>query len=230
MESILKISNLTKKFGNLACLDDISIDIGKNGIVGLLGPNGSGKTTLIKIIAGLIGGYEGNISINGMKVDESKKIVSYLPDIEVMPSWWNIDHAVNFFNDFFNDFDKTKALSIINDFKIPINAKFKTLSKGTREKVQLSLYLSRKAKLYIFDEPIAGVDPIARDVIFKLILDNYNKDSLVLIATHLVSNIENILDSVIFIKTGKIIVYDSMENLSIRFDSKRLEEIFKELL
>ena len=170
MKSILKISNLTKAFGGVVSLDNVSIDINKNGIVGLLGPNGSGKTTLIKIIAGLIGGYKGDVLINSMRVGvESKKLVSYLPDMDVIPSWWRVERAIDFFSDFFSDFDKVKSLSIINDFKIPISSKFRELSKGTREKVQLSLYLSRRAKLHIFDEPIAGVDPIARDVIFKLI-------------------------------------------------------------
>lgn len=230
MESILKISNLTKSFGKSVIFSNLSIDFKENGIIGLLGVNGSGKTTLIKIIAGLIGGYKGEVLICGIKANRAKQLISYLPDVDVVPSWWNVEYAVGFFSDFFSDFDKTKALSIINDFKIPTNVKLKTLSKGTKEKIQLSLCLSRKARLYIFDEPIAGVDPIARDVIFKLISDNCNKDSIVIIATHLVSSIENILDSAIFIREGKIVVYDSVKNLSMQYKGKKLEEIFKELL
>lgn len=230
MEYVLEVKNLSKNFGNINALNNVSFNINSGEIVGLLGPNGSGKTTLIKIITGLINNYEGNVLVYGSKVGTTtKKCTAYLPDGNFIPPSWSVFRCISYFADFFDDFDKTKSISLLKDCDISLNSQFKTLSKGTKEKLQLILTLSRKAGLYIFDEPIAGVDPVARDLIFKLILENYNKDASVLISTHLISSVESILSSAVFIKYGEIIEFDSITNLKDRFDGKDLESIFKEL-
>lgn len=231
MESIIKISNLVKKFNFSIAIDITSLEINKSGIIGLLGPNGAGKTTLMKIISGMITSYNGEVLIEGNKVGvKTKELVSYIPEIEVIPSWWTIEYAIKYFNDFFNYFNKDKALSIINSFNINIKSKFRTLSKGTKEKVQFVLSLSREVKVYIFDEPALGVDPIARDFILNLILEHCNKDSIVLISTHLISNIENMLDYVIFIKNGKILDFDNKQNILNKYATNNLESVFKGII
>lgn len=230
MDYILEISNLTKNFGKINALNNISLEIKKGEIIGLLGPNGSGKTTLIKIISGLINNYEGRVLLLGNKIGvESKSKIAYLPDVNFISPSWNVHKTLHYFADFFDDFDKSKAISLLRDLNISLDSTFKTLSKGTKEKLQLILILSRSAELYIFDEPIAGVDPVARDLIFKLILDNYNKDASVIISTHLVFSIEKILTSAIFLKYGNVIAFDSINNLKEKYENKNLEEIFKEL-
>lgn len=230
MASVLEVKNLSKNFGNINAINDISFNINSGEIVGLLGPNGSGKTTLIKIITGLINNYDGKVLVYGNKVGvNTKKYTAYLPDSNFIPSSWSVFRCISYFADFFDDFDKTKSISLLKDCNISLNSTFKTLSKGTKEKLQLILTLSRKAGLYILDEPIAGVDPVARDLIFKLILENYNKEAPMLISTHLISSIESILSSAIFIKYGEIIEYDNVVNLKEKFGSKDLESIFKEL-
>ncbi|RAX53888.1 ABC transporter ATP-binding protein [Helicobacter sp. 16-1353] len=230
MDYLLEINALSKNFHQTNALNNISFNIGSGEIVGLLGPNGSGKTTLIKIITGLINNYEGKVLVLGKKIGvESKSKVSYLPDVNFIPSSWNADKAIRYFADFFDDFDKNKAISLLKDLNIPFNTAFKSLSKGTKEKLQLILILSRNAQLYIFDEPIAGVDPIARDLIFELILKNYNKEASLIISTHLVFSVERILSSAIFLKYGEIIEQGSIVELKQKYNSKNLEEIFKEI-
>lgn len=230
MAYLLEINNLSKNFGQINALNNVSLNINSGEIVGLLGPNGSGKTTLIKIITGLINNYKGNVIILGNKVGiESKSKVAYLPDVNFISPSWSANKAIEYFADFFNDFDKDKANSILKDLNIPLNASFKSLSKGTKEKLELSLILSRKAQLYIFDEPIAGVDPVARDLIFKLILENYNKEASVIISTHLIFSVEKILSSAIFLKYGEVVECDSIANLKEKYNNKNLEEIFKEI-
>ncbi|MDE6886530.1 MAG: ABC transporter ATP-binding protein [Helicobacteraceae bacterium] len=230
MDYILEISNLTKNFGKINALNDVSLEIKKGEIIGLLGPNGSGKTTLIKIISGLINNYEGRVLLLGNKIGvESKSKIAYLPDVNFISPSWSVHKSLHYFADFFDDFDKSKAISLLKDLNISLDSTFKTLSKGTKEKLQLILILSRSAELYIFDEPIAGVDPVARDLIFKLILENYNKDASVIISTHLVFSIEKILTSAIFLKYGNVIAFDSINNLKEKYENKNLEEIFKEL-
>ena len=196
MDDIVVINNLTKRFSQITALDNFSIKLPKGKVIGMLGPNGSGKTTLIKILTNLSMQYEGEVLINGQKPGiETKKIVSYLPDCNFLSDSWTVNDAIEYFVDFFVDFDEQKARNLISQLGINFNQKIKTLSKGTKEKVHLVLVLSRNAELYIFDEPIAGVDPAARDLIFKLILENYNKNGTILMATHLILEAETIFVS-----------------------------------
>jgi len=195
----------------------------------MLGPNGSGKTTLIKILTNLSMQYEGEVLINGQKPGiETKKIVSYLPDCNFLSDSWTVNDAIEYFVDFFVDFDEQKARNLISQLGINFNQKIKTLSKGTKEKVHLVLVLSRNAELYIFDEPIAGVDPAARDLIFKLILENYNKNGTILMATHLILEAETIFDYAFFINNGRLALYDSVENIKNK-TGKTLDQLFREI-
>jgi ABC-2 type transport system ATP-binding protein len=229
-ENLVMVCNLTKSYGSCVALKNVNLEIPKGEIVGLLGPNGSGKTTLIKILTNLIKNYQGIVSVNNQKLGiYTKSIISYLPDREFIAEKWTIKYAIEYFDDFFNDFDKEKATKLISNFGIDLNKNFKSLSKGMKEKVQLSLILSRKAELYIFDEPIAGVDPATRDVIFQLILNHRSPNSTILIATHLVSEVEEILDSVIFLKNGEIIYSGSKEELKNNYDGKSVNDIFREV-
>lgn len=229
MNTIVDIRNLTKRYGkDFIALDNIDLSLPKGKIIGLLGPNGSGKTTLIKILSGLITSYNGTVLIDGKLVGvETKKIVSYLPDVDFINDTWTTKYAIEYYGDFFADFDKEKALLLMNKLDIDLNKKFKQLSKGTREKVQLILCLSRRAELYIFDEPIAGVDPAARELIFKLILDNYNKEASIIISTHLISEAEKILSDFVFIKKGKIVRSGNVEQVLLE-EKKTLDELFRE--
>ena len=201
----------------------------KGKVIGMLGPNGSGKTTLIKILTNLSMRYEGEVLINGQKPGiETKKIVSYLPDCNFLSDSWTVNNAIEYFVDFFADFDEQKARNLIAQLGINFNQKIKTLSKGTKEKVHLVLVLSRNAELYIFDEPIAGVDPAARDLIFKLILENYNKNGTILMATHLILEAEAIFDYAFFINNGRLALYDSVENIKNK-TGKTLDQLFREI-
>ncbi|RDU61642.1 ABC transporter ATP-binding protein [Helicobacter sp. MIT 14-3879] len=230
MSPLLEVTNLSKNFSTINALNNVSFNINSGEVVGLLGPNGSGKTTLIKIIVGLINNYEGEVILLGDKINiESKAKIAYLPDVNFITDSWSVNKCIGYFVDFFDDFDKHKAISLLKDCNISLDYKFKSLSKGTKEKLQLILILSRKAELYIFDEPIAGVDPVARDIIFNLILENYSKDASIIISTHLIFSVQNILSSAIFLKYGEIIANDSIVNLKNRFNNDNLEEIFKEL-
>ncbi len=231
MDCVLEISHLSKNYGATNALNDVSLRIERGEIVGLLGPNGSGKTTLLKIINGLVNNYNGEVKILGQRLSvESKGRVAFLPDSNFVPESWSVIRLLEFFGDFFDDFNKARAMSLLGDLDININARFKALSKGTKEKLQLSLVLSRDADIYMFDEPIAGVDPKARDLIFRLILDNYNKDASIIISTHLVRDVESILTSAIFLRYGAVVAYDSVANLKAKYGDKNLEDIFKELV
>lgn len=213
-DSLVSIRNLTKKYGKHTALDDISLDLPKGRIIGLLGPNGSGKTTLIKLMNGLIVPTRGQIIINGnLPGVETKSCVSYLPDRSYLPDTIRISHLLSYFTDFYADFDKNKALSMLDSLRIPQNCYLKTLSKGTKEKVALIMVMSRRAALYILDEPIAGVDPAARDYILKTIIQDYNENATILLSTHLISDVETILDDVIFIKDGHITLTSSVEDI-----------------
>lgn len=228
MSKFIEIENLSKKYGDLLALDNLNISFEKGKIYGLLGPNGAGKTTLIKIIAGLIKSYEGKVIVNEKELCvESRKVISYLPDHEAFADNWTVEYALEYYGDFFDDFDKDKALKLINQLDIPMKKTFKTLSKGTKEKLQLILCLSRQAELYIFDEPIAGVDPAARDLIFKLILDNYNQNGSIIISTHLISDAETILDEFFFIKKGKIVNFGNVKQIKEE-KQMTLDQIFRE--
>lgn len=194
MSELLKITNVTKKYHHFKALNNVSMTLESGKIIGLLGPNGSGKTTLIKIINGLLKDYEGEVLVDGKNVGiDSRKIISYLPDENYFQDWMYIKDVLSIFSDLYEDFDKENCLTLMNRFKLDKGMKIKEMSKGMKEKFQLSLVMSRKAKLYILDEPIAGVDPAAREVILDVILNNYEEDALVLISTHLISDLETIL-------------------------------------
>lgn len=228
-ETVINVRGLTKKYSNIVALKNIDLDIPKGQIVGLLGPNGSGKTTFIKVLANLLMKYEGEVKIDGKELGiETKKIVSYLPDKDYLDNNWTFKDAIEYFNDFYDDFDVQKANKLINELGIPTNMKFKALSKGTREKLQLILVLSRQAKVYLFDEPIAGVDPVARDIVFKLITENINKEACAIISTHLILDIEEYLDYVIFIKNGEVVLRNDAKKLK-ESTGKTINEVFKEV-
>lgn len=229
MSELLKIDNVTKKYGRFKALDNVTLTLQSGKIVGLLGPNGSGKTTLIKIINGLLKDYQGNILVDGNPIGvESRKIISYLPDENYFQDWMYIKDVLSIFSDLYEDFDKENCLTLMNRFKLDKGMKIKEMSKGMKEKFQLSLVMSRKAKLYILDEPIAGVDPAAREVILDVILNNYEEDALVLISTHLISDLETIFDDVVFLKDGEIVLHQSTEDL--RLERKQsIDEAFREV-
>lgn len=226
--SIVEIKGVTKTFGRKEALKNVNLTIEKGKIIGLLGSNGSGKTTLIKLINDLLVPTKGEVLVNGKKPGvESKKIVSYLPERTYLSSNMRVNEVLNFFVDFYEDFDKEKARTLLKDLDIDENDKLKTMSKGTKEKVQLILVMSRKADLYILDEPIGGVDPAARDYILDTILTNFNKDASVLISTHLISDVERVLDDVIFISKGEIVENTSADELRNKH-GKSIDEIFRE--
>ena len=228
-DSIITINSLTKKYGNVVALNNVNLNFPKGQIIGLLGPNGSGKTTMIKILTSLLNKYDGNVLIDGKKIGvETKKIVSYLPDRNILPPRMKIIDILDYFGDFFDDFDKVYANKLIKSLEVDLNRIFCELSKGMKEKVQLSLVLSRKAKVYIFDEPIAGVDPAARDVIFELIMNSKREDATIIICTHLISEVENILDYAIFLKNGVVTLRNDVKTIKEN-SGKTLNEIFKEV-
>ncbi|PEE44473.1 ABC transporter ATP-binding protein [Bacillus pseudomycoides] len=229
MTELLKIENLWKRYGLKAVIRELNIEITEGKIIGLVGDNGSGKTTLLKMISGLQHPSEGNITIAGEKVGlETKKIVSFMPDRPVFDEWMTVKDAIFFYRDFYQDFEIQKAVDAITEFKIPLEEKIKVLSKGMIEKLQLILTFSRKAKLYILDEPLGGIDPVSREHVLELILQFYREDSTILISTHLIGEIENIFDEVIFLKDGEIVLHENVEEL--RFQrGKAVTELFKEV-
>ena len=229
MSELLKIGNVTRKYRRFKALDNVTLTLQSGKIVGLLGPNGSGKTTLIKIINGLLKDYQGNILVDGNPIGvESRKIISYLPDENYFQDWMYIKDVLNIFSDLYQNFQKDNCLELMKRFNLEPNMKIKSLSKGMKEKFQLCLVMSRKAKLYILDEPIAGVDPAAREVILDVILNNYDEDALVLISTHLISDLETIFDEVVFLKEGKVVLHQETEQL--RHERKQsIDEAFREV-
>lgn len=229
MSAILECNNLSKNYGAKAALKNVNLTVEAGQIVGLLGPNGSGKTTLIKLINGLLQPSSGTIRINGMKPGmETKAMVSYLSDKNYLSDWMKVEDIVNMFADFYADFSREKAISMLKDLDIDYKQKFKTLSKGTKEKVQLILVMAREAKLYILDEPIAGVDPAARDYILRTILQNYNPEATVIISTHLIQDVEQIFDSVIFINNGAITLQETVDDIRFKFN-KSVDQLFREV-
>lgn len=214
MDVILKASNLEKSYFNKKALNGLDLEVKKGRIVGILGPNGSGKTTFLKIAAGILSKTNGELLIDDHKPGVyTKSIVSYLPDREYLFKWMKIKDAVNFFKDFYKDFDEEKCKKLLEFMNLDINSKVKTLSKGMTEKLYLTLVLSRKAKLYILDEPLGGVDPTTREKILDAILDNYSEDSSIIITTHLVNDIERLFDDVAFISEGKVVLSGNAEEL-----------------
>ena len=227
-DGIVEFKGVNKSYGTKNVLKNIDLNITKGKIVGLLGPNGSGKSTMIKLMNGLLQPDNGEIMINGMKPSiDTKKIVSYLPERTYLNDWMKVSDLLKFFYDFYSDFDVRRANEMIKSLDIDVNEKLKTMSKGTKEKVQLILVMSRNASIYILDEPIGGVDPAARSYILKTILKNYSEDSTLLIATHLISEIENICDEIIFISKGEIVLQGDVE--AIREEKgKSIDALFRE--
>ena len=205
MENCLECTELTRRFGPVAALDAVSLRIAPGRVVGLLGPNGSGKTTLIKLATGLLTPTAGRIAVCGLAPGkESKALVSYLPDRMCLPEWMSAEELMDYYADFFADFDRAKAADMLARLGLQAEQKVSQMSKGTKEKVQLVLVMSRSAKLYLLDEPIGGVDPATRDYILDTIIRNYSEDAGVVISTHLISDVENVLDDVIFLREGKV--------------------------
>ncbi|MCX7615594.1 MAG: ABC transporter ATP-binding protein, partial [Clostridiales bacterium] len=207
MNTILECRGLTKRYSNKEALSSVDLTIGRGRIIGLLGPNGSGKTTLIKLASGLLTPTNGQILIAGQNPGpDTKKIVSYLPERTYLNDWMRVSDIIDFFKDFYEDFKSEKAYDMLKRLSINSSDKLKTMSKGTKEKVQLILVMSRDAELYLLDEPIGGVDPAARDYILSTILTNYQENASVLISTHLISDIEQVLEDVIFISKGQVVL------------------------
>ena len=229
MSEILRCVGLTKNYGGLKALDNLSLSIESGRIIGLLGPNGAGKTTLIKMINGLLQPTSGTITINGLApCTTTKQLVSYLPDVSYLNNWMTVEQIVDMFTDFYADFRPQLAYEMISRLGIDRKLRLKTLSKGNKEKVCLILVMSRNAMLYVLDEPIAGVDPATRDYIISTIINNYNPAASVLISTHLISDIESVLDEVIFIQNGMITLHDSVDNIRSQHNMS-VDEYFREV-
>lgn len=229
MSDIITISGLKKSYGSKLVLDDISMRIPEGSVVGLLGPNGCGKTTLLKILAGLIKDYSGVVKIDNQNEIgvETKQVVAFLPDASYLPGWMKPTDAIDYFADFYKDFDKEKAVKMASDFNLDLKQKLKTMSKGQQEKLCLILVLCRNAKLYILDEPLGGLDPSSRAVILDLIMKNYAKNSTIIISTHLINDVEKIFNRVLMINHGKLIVNSHVDEL--RKHGKTVQEVFLEV-
>ena len=228
-EALVRVEHLTKYYGAKKALNDVNLNIESGRIIGLLGPNGSGKTTMIKLLNDLLKADTGEIYINGNKPGViTKSEVSYLPDRPYFGDWMKVEDVLKLFSDFYWDFDRERAENMCKALGISTKAKIKTLSKGMKEKVQLILVMSRSAKLYLLDEPIAGVDPAARDLILDTILANYNPDSTVIISTHLIGDIERVLDEVIFLKDGNVVLHDTTDNIREQ-EGKSIDALFREM-
>lgn len=229
MSAIFECHSLTKRFAYRTALSNVDLTVERGSIVGLLGPNGSGKTTLIKLLNGLLVPTSGEIVIDGKKPGvETKKIISYLPERTYLNDWMKVSQLIDFFQDFYEDFDKGKAYEMLKRLNIETQDSIKSMSKGTKEKVQLILVMSRDADLYCLDEPIGGVDPAARDYILNTIITNYNEKSTILLSTHLIADIENVLDDIIFIKDGAVALVSSVEDIRSR-EGKSVDALFREV-
>ena len=229
MDNIIQVRGITKNYRNKKALDNLSLDIKKGGVIGILGPNGSGKTTLIKILTGLLRPSSGEVLINNRKPGTyTKSIVSYLPDRNFLYDWMSISDALDFYKDFYKDFDENKANDLLQFMKLEKGMKIKELSKGMHEKLNLALVLSRKAKVYIIDEPIAGVDPVARDQILDAIVKNYDEESTMIITTHLVRDMENLFDDVAFLRDGRIELVGNAESLREE-KGMQIDDLYKEI-
>ena len=226
---LVKIKDLYKQYGDKEVLKDVDLTIKSGKIIGLLGKNGTGKTTLIKLINGLLTPTNGTIKIKNNEIGvQSKKIISYLPERTYLNKNMKVAEVIEYFNDFYSDFDKEKAIKLIKDLDIDINQKLIKMSKGMQEKVQLVLVMSRKAELYILDEPLGGVDPATRDYILDTILNNFNKNASIIISTHLISDIERILDEVIIIDNGKIVLHEDTDTLRKK-EKDSIDGIFRRM-
>lgn len=229
MSAILECNQLTKKFGASAAVSAVDLKIERGQIVGLLGPNGSGKSTLLKMANELLIPTGGSILIDGRKPGiETKKIVSYLPERTYLNDWMQVHQVIEFFADFYDNFQPEKAYDMLARLNINANDRLKTMSKGTKEKVQLILVMSRKAELYLLDEPIGGVDPAARDYILDTIISNYNENATVIISTHLIADIEKILDYVVFINQGQVVLTSTVDDIRDE-KGKSVDALFREV-
>lgn len=227
--ALIEYKNLCKRYSNLYALHNVNMDIPAGRIIGLLGPNGSGKTTLIKLTAGILTPTSGTVTVDGFAPGvESKAVVSYLPERTYLTEWMKVDHCIDYFADFYADFDKNKAYEMCSHLGIDTSRVLKTLSKGTKEKVQLILVMSRRAKVYLLDEPIAGVDPAARELILNTIISNYSENASVIISTHLITDVERFLDDIIFIRNGEIVIYGSADVVREQ-NGKSIDELFREV-
>lgn len=229
MSELLRCENLSKSYGKVLALNNINLTIESGKIIGLLGPNGSGKTTLIKLVNDLLKPTSGKVFVCGSRPGvETKKKVAYLPDNSFLNSWMRVEQIVSFFSDFYEDFRSDLAYKMLENLEIKKTARLKTLSKGNKEKVCLILVMSRNASLYVLDEPIAGVDPATRDYVISTIINNYNPEASVLISTHLISDVEQILDEVIFINKGEILLQKSVDEIREE-NEKSVDELFREV-
>lgn len=230
MKPILECKGLTKQYNShINALTNLNLVLERGQIIGLLGPNGSGKTTLIKLINDLLIPTEGQVLIDGMTPGvKTKKIVSYLPERTYLDPSMKIKDVISYFSDFYENFVSDRAFHMMTDLEIDINSRMRTLSKGTKEKVQLALVMSRDAQLYVLDEPIGGVDPAARDYILQTILTNYNENATILISTHLITDIENILDRVLFLKQGQIVLNATVDEIRMN-QGKSVDALFREV-
>lgn len=229
MDALLKVNSLSKKYGSKQALDNVSFDIGPGKIIGLLGSNGSGKSTLMQIIAGLTPATAGEISVMGKKVGrETKSLISYMPDRPLAESWMKVKDAVAFYNDFYADFDLEKAREMLDFMHLEEKSSVSVLSKGMNERLQLTLALSRNVNLYLLDEPIGGVDPVARGKILDAIVRFYSEDSSLIICTHLVRDMERIFDEVMFLNNGSIALHEEVESIRMKH-GRSVDEMFKEV-
>ena len=228
-DNLIVCQGLAKSYGHKAALTGIDLEVGRGRIVGLLGPNGSGKTTLIKLLCGLLQPTAGRLAVAGLPVGpETKALVSYLPDRMYFASWMRAVDLFDLFRDFYRDFDYPKALAMCKSLGVEPKDRLKSMSKGTKEKVQLVLVIPGKAQLYLLDEPIAGVDPAARDFILRTILTNYNEEGTVLISTHLIADIEKVLDEVILLKDGALMLHESVDRIREE-RGKSVDALFREI-
>ena len=229
MEYVLSTNGLTKRYGTLVALDGLTLSLPAGKIIGLLGPNGSGKTTLLKLCAGLLTPTAGSVAICGEAVGQgTKSLVSYLPDRTYLSGKQRICEQLDLFQDFYEDFDRTRAEQMLSELNINPKARFQTLSKGNKEKVQLVLVMSRRARLYLLDEPIGGVDPAARDYILNTIINNYDPQATVIISTHLIADVEQVLDGFVFLWNGRVVRSGEVD--AVREESgKSLDELFREV-
>ncbi len=229
MDALLECRGLTKSYGRKTALSGVDLSLSRGKIIGLLGPNGSGKTTLIKLACGLLTPTAGEILIEGKAPGvESRLAISYLPDKNYLNDWMRVSDLVQYFADFYSNFDPNRARDMLQKLNIDPSQRLKTLSKGTKEKVQLILVMSRDAQLYLLDEPIAGVDPAARDYILNTIIANYNSQSTILISTHLIADIEKVLDEVIFISEGRVVLSSSVDEIRAE-NGKSVDALFREV-
>ena len=229
MSYLVEANGLNKSYGGFRALNDFNFNVAPGRIVGLLGPNGSGKTTFIKILSGLLTFDTGSVLIDGKRPGcETKSLVSYLPERPYFNSWMRVNECLDYFEEFYEDFDRVIAERMLFDLNVPTDSRLKTLSKGTKEKVQLILVMARRAKLYLLDEPIAGVDPAARDYILETIISSYNREASIIISTHLIADVESVLDDFAFISNGHVVLGGSANDLR-REKNMSIDEYFREV-